>query len=206
MAIIELNASDPKFYGSRSKDGTTASRVSFSSRLGGSLGHEVSLKVGVGDLRELRGTITFATDAATHGNGSLTYSDTKGHGFFPPSHTYYVYLLIGPNELDHVHTMALSGMSLSVTVSSQGLTYGSAPDGSAVEWDNEANPEITVDSYTYQFEREDEYEEPAYVEPVAAPVDHTPALVAAVRETNRLVGMLLVVVFVAVLAWRFWPR
>lgn len=105
---------------------------------------------------ELEGRLYLQSDEAEaqegHEKGIIYFSKAMQGSDYSREASYSVTLRLPPNELASAVSNIVAGFPLSsISVDSEQLDYGWAPDGSMSKWDNEAKPLLPVDGFSLYF-------------------------------------------------------
>lgn len=111
---------------------------------------------------------TYGGDEPESEQGYLRYHPGHSDPIFPSPPGCFAVIKVSADDQDRMRALLLGGIALrsvNLTVRGEGATYGWAPDGSEVDWDNVQHPLMPLDGFNLFWGKPDaaieEYVEPA---------------------------------------------
>lgn len=111
---------------------------------------------------------TYGGDEPESEQGYLRYHPGHSDPIFPTAAGCFAVIKVNADDQDRMRSLILGGIALrsvNLTVRGEGASYGWAPDGSEVEWDNAQHPLLPLDGFNLFWGKPDaaieEYVEPA---------------------------------------------
>jgi hypothetical protein len=205
MPHVGLLLNKPTLTFDNGEFGSKGWRLSFKSELANAWHQQVELTTD-DKFEDLDGTVAFEDADGSeaykgHGKGSLTFWKGRDDPIDGRPPAYLATIRMPSTDLARLTQTIIDGLPLRSVNIDVPIEYGWQPDGSGKKWDNAANPAVAIEGYRLFFGEAEEEE--VLPDPPETAIDHTPKILAELRNVGRTLNYLLyaVIAGAVLIAW-----